>query len=262
MTVRGGFQYGTHEILIYCVFFVSMMAATEIGFRFGRWSEAIVPEAAKDHLSTIEAAILGILALLLGFTMSMAVTRFEARRQLVVDEANAIGTSSLRTQLLPAPEGPEIASLLRQYVDVRVQYGTAEGDELARLDSLRAEGVRLQNEFWTRAVAYGQKDPNPVKAGLLLQSLNQVIDLEATRWAAFNNHVPASVIYVNAIVGLLAAVVAGYALGVNGRRQIFSTCMLVLVITLVLSVIVDIDRPRSGFIRISQQPMRDLQRQR
>jgi hypothetical protein len=113
-------------------------------------------------------------------------------------------------------------------------------------------------EFWARAVAYGQKDPNPVRAGLLLQSLNQAIDLESARTMALQNHVPASVIYVNAIVGLLAAMVVGYAFGLHGRRQIFSMCVLAVAITLVLTLIIDLDRPRSGLIRVSQQPMIDL----
>jgi hypothetical protein len=193
--------------------------------------------------------------------MSMAVSRFEARRQLVLDEANAIGASCLRANLLPQAEGSEIATLLRQYIDVRVQYGTA-GNDLAQLNSLYTQTVRLQNEFWARAVAYGQKDPNPVRAGMLLQSLNQAIDLESARRIAFQNHVPESVIYVNGIVGLLAAMLVGYTFGLHGRRQIFSVCVLALAITLVLAVILDLDRPRLGFIRISQQPMIDLQNRR
>jgi cation transporter-like permease len=256
--VNTGFLYGTNEMIIYVVFFTLMLAATEAGFHLGRKSEASTPDKTKSQISTVEAAILGVLGLLLGFTMSMAVSRFEARKQLVLDEANAIGTSCLRTALLPAPEGSEIASLLRQYIDVRVQYGTA-GNDLARLDDLRTQTVRLQNEFWARAIAYGQKDPNPVRAGLLLQSLNQAIDLESARRMALQNHVPASVIFVNSAVGLLAAMLVGYAFGLNGRRQIFPMCVLALAITLVLAVIIDLDRPRSGFIRVNQQPMIDLQ---
>ena len=254
--MNSGFLYGTNEIVIYLVFCALMLAATEAGFHLGRRSEDNTPDKTKSHVSTVEAGILGVLGLLLGFTMSMAVSRFEVRKQLVLDEANAIGTSCLRTELLPVPQGSEIASLLRQYVDVRVQYGTA-GNDLP-LDALHTQTVRLQNEFWARAVAYGQKDPNPVRAGLLLQSLNQAIDLESARTMALQNHVPASVIYVNAIVGLLAAMVVGYAFGLNGRRQIFSMCVLALAITLVLTLIIDLDRPRSGLIRISQQPMIDL----
>jgi hypothetical protein len=119
----------------------------------------------------------------------------------------------------------------------------------------------LQDAFWQRAVAYGQKDPNPVKAGLLLQSLNEVIDLDGARWMAFQNHVPETVIYVITVVSLLAAVVVGYAFGLGGVRQRFSICILSLAITLVLAVIIDLDRPREGLIRVSQQPMLDLQKQ-
>jgi hypothetical protein len=255
--VNEGLLYGTHEVIIQCAFFALMLGVTEVGFRLGSKIEASTPADTKSQISTVEAAVLGVLALLLGFTMSMAVSRFDVRKQLLLDEANAIRTSSLRAQLLPAPEGPEIASLLRQYVNVRVQYGTA-GNDLARLDSLKTQAAHLQKEFWTRAVTYAQRDPNEVKAGSLLQSLNQAIDLEAARWTALQNHVPESVIYVNAVVSLLAALLVGYTFGVNGRRNILSTCVLALSVTLVLAVIIDLDRPRSGFIRASQQPMIDL----
>jgi len=94
-----------------------------------------------------------------------------------------------------------------------------------------------------------------------LQSLNEVIDLESARWMAFQNHVPSAVVYVNYIVALFAAILVGYAFGREGRRQVFSTSMLVLAITIVLAVIVDLDQPRQGFIKVSQQPLVDLQRQ-
>ena len=240
---------------------LSTGSAIEVGFRLGHRSEANTPENTKSQISTVVAAILGVLGLLLGFTMSMAVSRFEVRKQLVLDEANAIHASYLRAQLLPAPGGLEIASLLRQYVNVRVLYGTA-GNDLARLDALNTQTTHLQTELWIRAATYAQLDPNPVRAGLLLQSLNQAIELEAARRMAFQNHVPESVIYVNAVVGLLAAMLVGYAFGVNGRRNIFSMCMLALAIALVLAVIIDLDRPRSAFIRGNQQPMIDLLQRR
>ena len=255
--VNESLLYRTNEVLVNWLFFALMLTATELGFRLGRKFEARTPENVKSQISTVEAAILGILALLLGFTISMAVSRFETRKQLVLEEADAIGTSSLRAQLLPAPAGPEIESLLRQYVNIRVQYGTA-GNDLARLEDLNRQTARLQTEFWTRTAVYAQQDPNPVRVGLLLQSLNKAIDLAEARWMAFQNHVPESVIYVNAAVGLLSATLVGYSFGVNGRRNIFSMFMLAVSITLVLAVIIDLDRPRSGYIRVSQQPMIDL----
>jgi hypothetical protein len=259
--VNESLLYRTNEVVINWAFFALMLTATEVGFRLGRRSEPRTPESIKSQIFTVEAAILGILALLLGFTMSMAVSRFETRKQLVLEEADAIGTSRLRAQLLPAPAGPEIASLLSQYVNVRVQYGIT-GDDLARLEDLNGQTTRLQTELWSKTAAYARQDPNPVTAGLLLQSLNQAIDLGEARWMAFQNHVPESVIYVDAVVGLLSAMLVGYSFGVNGRRNIFSMFMLTVAITLVLAVIIDLDRPRSGYIRGSQQPMIDLLQRR
>ena len=124
--------YRTNEIVITWVFFALTLTAIELGFRLGRKVEARTSENIKSQIFTVEAGILGILALLLGFTMSMAVSRFEIRKQLVLEEADAIGTSSLRAQLLPAPAGAEISSLLCQYANLRLRYGTA-GNDLARL---------------------------------------------------------------------------------------------------------------------------------
>jgi hypothetical protein len=190
----------------------------------------------------------------------MAVTRFEARKQLVLEEADAIGTSYLRTRLLRDPEGTAIADLLCQYVDSRLQFAYA-GDNPERINVARQEGERLQIEFWTRAVNYASKNANPFLPGLLLQSLNQVIDLESDSWMAFHNHVPEGVIYVDIFLTLLVSVVLGYSFGLAGRRHAFSMCILAVAMTVVLGVIIDIDRPRRGFIRVSQQPMIDLQHQ-
>jgi len=251
---------GTREWIVPCVFFGSMLAAGEGGFRFGRSAQSRTAEKVKAQMSVVEASILGILALQLGFTMSMAVSRFEGRKQLVLEEANAIGTSYLRTQLLPRPQGTEIAKLLNAYIDARVRFVEV-GEDQDRIEDARKEAVRLQDKFWSVAVDYAQKDPDTVRAGLLLQSLNRIIDLESARWMAFNNHVPATVIYVNAMLALLAVNLVGYAFGLEGQRQVFSMCLLVLSLTVVLAVIIDLDRPCRGFIWVGQQPMTDLQHQ-
>jgi hypothetical protein len=214
----------------------------------------------RPDFSAVEGAILGSLGLLLGFTMSMAVTRFEVWKQLVLDEANAIGTCYLCAQLLPAPESVDIRSLLRQYVEVRLQYGI-DGENADQIKTTREQTARLEDEIWTRAATYAQEDSNPVKTGLLLQSLNQVIDLEASRWMALQNHVPITVIAVNCVLGLLTAIFMGYPLGLGGRRQLFATFVLALGITAALAVTIDLDRPHRGLIRAGQQPLINLQSQ-
>jgi hypothetical protein len=259
-TMTDEFLYRTSEWVIQLAFLASLLTGIEGGFRLGRRVQSTTSEKAKGQNSVIAGSILGVAGLLLGFTISMSVTRFEVRKQLVLEEANAIGTSYLRTQLLPRPEGGEIANLLSEYVDARVQFVDA-GRDMYGMKNARAEALRLQKEFWSRAAAYGQADPNPVRSGLLLQSLNEVIDLESARWMAFHNHVPETVIYVNLIVAILSANMVGFFFGLEGRRHIFASCLLTLAVAAVLAVIIDLDRPSEGFIQVGQQPMIDLQQQ-
>ena len=160
----------------------------------------------------VTTGILAVLGLLLGFTMSMAVGRYEARVQLVLREANAIRTAYLRTKVLPPPEGEEIAARLVEYANARVAPRGSH-NIYEHIAAIRQESARLQKDFWHGAVGYARKDPNPVTVGLLLQSLNEVIELDAARWMAIQNHVPTTVIYVIAMVGLLAGTMEGYMFG-------------------------------------------------
>jgi hypothetical protein len=229
--------YEANELLLGVVCFALRLIASEAGFRLGhRSGDQGIRDTKSQHL-TLEAGILGFLGLLLGFTMSMALTRFEIRKQLVLEEAQAIGTAYLFTQLLPVEEGKEIADLLRAYTNTRIR-GEDTQDEYEQIIAARQESSRLQEAFWHRAVAYGRKEPNVVRAGLLLQSLKEVIQLDAARWKAFQDHAPAMVIYTIAVVGLLAAMIVGYTFGMSGLRQPFSICLMALAITLVRAIIV------------------------
>ena len=237
-----------------------MLAAGEAGFRLGRKSGVRNHQKTETSITTVEAGILGVLGLLLGFTVIMAVSRFDTRRQLVLEEANAIGTSYWRSQLVPPPEGPELANLLREYVDAKLHYFDA-GLDPDRLSASRERIARLQEQLWSRATAFVQKDPRSVPAGLLLQSLNQTFDLESARWTALVIHVPEAVLWVDGFIGLLAVLMVGYSFGLGGRRGPLSTGLLAACIATVLAVIVDLDQPGRGLIQVSQQPLIDLQRQ-
>jgi hypothetical protein len=237
---------------------VLMLGCSEIGFRVGYKARNRFDEAMRSRTTIFESALLGVLGLLMAFTISMAVTRFEARRKLVIDEANAIGTTWLRSKMIPAPGDAEFAAILRQYLDARAAY--ASRTRLDELPKIRAHDARLQSELWSRAAAFAVKDRS-VNASLLLQSLNQSIDLEATRWAFFWGHVPQSVIYLNALIAMLASAMLGYGFGLIGKRHVVSIVLLAVSISGVLSVIIDLDRPWQGFIKVSQEPMLDLQKQ-
>ena len=223
--------YTTNEALIAAVVFLLLLLATEAGFHLGRREQSRISEKTQSQISIIQGSVLGVLGLLLAFTISMAVSRFELRQQLVLDEANAIGTSYLRTKLIPEPDRSYIADRLREYVGHRLRT-TRAGDDVSMLKNpaairkAREETYRLQNDFWLRAVSQAQKDPKSVTSGLLLQSLNEVIDLDAARWMAFDNHVPPTVIHLNVLVALVSALLVGYTIGLAGQRNLFSVCLL------------------------------------
>lgn len=253
------FPTGLHLWLVGVFLLAVMRVASEIGFRLGRHSRARNDADTKPWIAAVEGALFGVLALLLGFTVSMAVSRFDARRVLLLEEANAIGTVYWRTQLLPAPANSEMVGLLREYVDARLQFDRSSSAQDFRVARDRAD--KLQNELWSRGVAFAAKDPRSVTAGLVLESLNQTFDLETARWAAFNARVPQTVILVDAVAAVLAIALVGYSFGLGGRHNPFTEWWLTVCLTLVLMVIIDLDHPVHGLIHVSQQPMIDLQRQ-
>lgn len=247
--------FGIPEWLLAVLFVVVMVAACEAGYKLGLRSR--VQEKTKALVPTVAASILALVGLLLSFTMSMSVGRYDVRRRLLVEEANALGTVYLRMQALPTSDSSELEELLRHYVDVRLQVSQRALD-LQALSSGREEGARLQNELWSRAAALAQKDPRSVPAGLLLEALNNAFDLENARWISFVAHVPESVIAVDSVMGLVAALLVGYGFGTTGHRHLLSEGLLIFSIVVVMALIVDLDHPHSGVVRISQQPLIDL----
>lgn len=244
------------EWLITILILSAMTLACEVGYRLGRRSN--VADTTKALVPFVASSILAIVALLLGFTMSMSVSRYDARRLLVLQEANAINTAYLRTQALPAPESTELQELLRRYAEVRLSVSQAALD-LQKLRTGRQEAARLQNQMWSCAATLAQNEPQSLPAALLLEALNNAFDLENARWISFVAHVPESVIYVNAFMGLVAALLVGYDYGLTGHRHPLSEALLIVSITVLLAVIIDLDQPHRGVVRVSQKPLIDLQ---
>lgn len=246
---------GLPEWLLTFLFLIAMAATCEIGFRLGL--RARVEEKTKALVPMLAGSILAIMGLLLGFTMSMSVSRFDTRRRLVLEEASAIKTVYLRMQALPPPESSELQDLLRQYAASRLRVSQNALD-IRLLEQGRNEDARLQREIWSRTVALAQKDPHSMPVALLMESLNKAFDVAGSRWISFVAHVPESVVYVNAVMGLVAILLVTYDFGMSRYRHALSTVIMVCSITMVMSLIVGLDRPHSGAIRVSQQPLIDL----
>jgi hypothetical protein len=199
------------------------------------------------------SAILGLLALLTGFTFSLAIERFETRRQLVLEHANAIGTAYLRIQLLPDPHRARLSGLINEYTDNAIALANAPpgktGDLLARDDE-------ILTRLWAATKAGYDSIKGLPFAGVFVSSVNNLVDMDGARRAARSARVPVEVFAVLLIYLIGTACVLGYVL--RYRRGRLTVSFLLVLLTLSQLLILDIDRPTTGSIRESQKPMTDL----
>jgi ABC-type multidrug transport system fused ATPase/permease subunit len=251
-------MYSQSSVLIVSGIFIFMLLAMEIGFRSGRRKQASATEAITQANSVL-VSMLGLLALLLAFTFSAALQRYEDRSQTVVAEANAIGTTYLRARLLPGGMQDEVQALLRQYLDVRIQEGRVNATEPELHELLQQQGQLMQTQLWSHAVRAAELDKSVVTSGLFIQSLNELIDTSTTRNAALNRQVPEIVLFLMIATIVLTTATLGYASGIAGHRVTLAAFVLLILIALVVYLIIDLDRPRRGAIQVSHESMQSLQ---
>jgi hypothetical protein len=232
-----------------------LVLALECGYRVGRWRHTNTPDERDQPVGAMVASILGLLALVLGFTFSLAASRFEARRQVVLEEANAIGTAYLRARLLPEPQRTKTENLLREYVDVRIR-GVAEG----KIEEILTRSETLHESLWTQATAAAEKNPNSIMTGVFIQALNNVIDLHAKRvMVGLRSRIPL-VIWAGLFgLTMLGMVSVGYQAGLSTTRRSPAMLGLVLSFSVVLLLVADLDRGQEGLLRVSQQALMDVQ---
>jgi len=186
----------------------------------------------------------------------MATSRYEARRQLVVDDAVAIGTVGLRAQQLPEPHRDDTRALLREYVDLRVN--AALGQEPLPRALIRTNV--LQDELWARAVTLGQEAPAIPSAAAFGQALIQMFEVHTKRVAAgLHNSIPSTIWLALYCLAALGLAITGYRAGLAGRRSLAVTVVLALAFAAVFHLIADLDRPDEGLLTVSQQALSDLQ---
>ena len=235
---------------------VLLLAAAEVGHRVGT-ARRQRGETRTSEISTLESATLGLLALMIGFTFAVSLNRYDARRTLVLDEANAIGTTALRARLLPAPHAAEVLGLLREYVRIRVDLiGRSQRPAILRAAIDRSNA--LQERLWQQAMAVTAADSHSITAGLFVQALNDMIDLQEKRVVAAGNHAPAAVFVLLYGIAMAAVGFTGYSGALDDPRRRIPSLVAVLLIATVIGLVGDIDRPASGFVAISQKPMLDL----
>jgi hypothetical protein len=237
-----------HPLLFSTSLFVGMLLLLEVGRQFSR--RRVLHQVEDQHLGVIEGAMFALFGLLVAFTFSGAALRFQEKRMLISEEANAIGTAYLRVQLLPGEAQPGLHKLFRRYVDSRLDtYRKMPDIRAAELEL--ANSKKLQDEIWNQAVTASRaKDSHPDAGKLLLPALNAMIDITTTRTMSLQAHPPVIIYVLLFALGLICSLLVGFRLAANKRRSWLHIFAFTLITVVVVYVILDIEYPRAGLIRL------------
>ena len=251
-----GLFHGIPLLAIVAGTVVLLILASEAGFRLGRRLRAHGDPGKQEDMGITLGGLLGLLGLLLAFTFGMAGDRFDDRRKLVVEEANAIGTAWLRTDLVPEPERSEARAALRAYTQARIDaVATNVPSELL---AAVARSERIHESLWATAVAAARSGSTPTVA-LYVSAVNEVIDAHGRRVAAgLRSPIPPVIFGTLYLVAVLVLVALGFYRGLVGDRSAATTTVLSIVLAVVLGLTLDLDRPGEGYLKVSQQALQDV----
>ncbi len=240
--------YQTPALVIVAVLFVSMIAFNHAGFYFRQWEVKKFPDNKFKGLGPTEGTLLGLLALLLSFTFSMSAGKNDTRREIIVEEANDIGTAILRCDMYPDSNRKELHGLFANYINARIAYYDAGVDTTKINQSLRLTNV-ASAKIWKKVAALSQDKDNVLRSQQMIPAVNAMIDMVSTRDAARSAHVPGSILWMLFLLTIAGSFIMGY--GSNGKhfnKIIVGGFALMTVMTIYL--ILDLDRPRRGIINM------------
>jgi hypothetical protein len=229
---------------------LGMLLLFEVGRRIGLRRRAKATEGAIAGSGVIEGAVFALFGLLVAFTFSGAAARFDTRRQLIVEETNAIGTAYLRLDLLPVEAQLTLRERFRQYLAARLEDYRKLPDMAAAQKALE-RSVQLQGEIWTQTVAESRRqEAHPDAAKLLLPALNAMIDITTTRTLATHMHPPMIIIAMLFGLALACALLAGHGMANGPARRWLAIVSFIAIITVVVYVILDMEFPRRGLLQV------------
>ena len=242
-----------HPLLLSIALFLLLTATVEAGFRLALLTHVHDDQDRHEQIAISRDSLGILLSLLLGFTLAMALPHYDLRKQLVMDEANAIGTTGLRATLLPEPQKIRVRGLLRQYVEARESFSQADLDHKEFASALDRTKL-LQSALWDQANTAAEQNPTPMTS-LFINSLNDTIDLSEKRQAAFERRIPPSIWLLLVLISMLTCLTFGY-----GQRRRFWMVAVIspLMVAIVMGLIADLDSPRSGFLREDLRPLNRL----
>ncbi|MBX3388301.1 MAG: hypothetical protein KF691_02470 [Phycisphaeraceae bacterium] len=241
----------TYSWIIALFLFFAVLLMLELGRRIGKRRKREGMDPGKSGTGPVDAAVFGLLGLLIAFTFSGAASRFDARRIQIVDEANAIGTAYLRVDLLPPESQPPIRELFRQYTDQRIAVYQAIPD-LQRVRQTLADSQKTQSQLWQLGVSAARSASSPAVTSLVIPAMNDMFDLANSRTAAGFMHVPSIVFIVLLGMAGASALLAGFGMATDKGPSLLHYVGFALVMSLVVLVILDLEFPRLGFITLEE----------
>jgi hypothetical protein len=228
--------------------FVGMLACMELGRRLGKWRIRQDPKA-LEGLGVVDGAVFGLYGLLIAFVFLGAPARFDARRNLIAQETNAVGTAYLRLDLLPPDAQPALRELFRRYLDSRLEF--TRSANLAADREIFARSGELQQQIWNAAVAATRRpEAHPDAGKLLIPALNDMIDITTTRLMAVRTHPPHIVYGLLFVLALVCASLAGFGMAGSTRRSWIHILSFALISVITVYTILDIEYPRIGLVRL------------
>jgi hypothetical protein len=235
----------------------AILAGIEGGYRLGSAARTRSEDEKEAPVSAIAGTILAMLAFILAFTFGIVSDRYDARKALVLEEANAIRTAWLRSAFLPEPDRAEAVSLLRRYVDERLS--SVQSGDFSAVQRAIVESGDIQRRLWDMAVENARRDMNSDVAALYVDALNTVTTVHASRvYVGIYARMPAGIWVALYALILLSMVAVGYHTAIAGSRRSWVMLILGLSFALVITLIVALDRPQSGYVPVSQQPLEDV----
>jgi hypothetical protein len=245
--------YQSDLLVLYPLTLILIAGAAE----FGAWIGQRFHRGATDgaDISTMTGVALGLVALLLAFSFSLSLSRYDARRSQVLEEANAIGSTANFALMLPEPAREPILTLLRDYTAVRIGLGVP--FDPAKFQRDVARSLELQTRLWQQAVAVTAEAPQSLPVYRFVGSLNEMNNIHERRLTSLRYHVPGAVMVMLIGVSMVAMGFTGYNAGVTGTRRRIATLIMSLTVAGVIMLVVDLDQPERGLIQVPVDPLVD-----
>lgn len=241
--------------LIFCI----LVVAYRLGVYLGKRNAALKQEGHLGRVSNIQAGLMGLLGVMLAFSFSLSSQRYEKRRQLVIQESMNIGTAYFRAGLLPDPLKRDVRNLLEKYLDERINYYQPE-NSYENKSEFQKKSESLHVQIWAKTAEIGKKAPT-LNTNITILALNDMIDISGNISSEFQSHVPQFILLLLVFISVCTILIMGYTDGLSSEKNIVFAIILNLVLCSILLLIIDMDRPTSGYLKSDTYGLTELKKE-